>query len=607
MKPPLPPLTELLHWPPGQKPYAKQEECHQKSSAERLFALLMEMRTGKTPVTLGTCSYQYSRFLEAGGFGKSATPSGKAPPARPEGVRDLLPKKFVQGTPGKRPGSFLEPRLDDLPKAPALDFIYRPKAWATKGMDALVVIALPGGVPQNWAEEIELRLPKHMNPKWLVWDSDKASSAAFAKAFLELICHEGFACLLMNGEAITTTLGKKALGTFLRCRRAVTVGDETSLICSQPGNVRSQAMEAIRKLPGAICRRILDGSAFDETPLDAFSQMRFLDWKILGHDSWTSFKNFYASWEQVGIWVKDPKTNKPVERAIKQQARDESGKKVFANLDVMAKRLAPHSFRVTRAECFDVPAKVRTRFYFDLSAAQRAVYDPLFEEFEAWLGDGTKVSAKHQLARMTRLDQVRAGYWPPITIPELCAQCEGDGCEVCDDIGAIMSKTAKKIIDPKHNPLIDDALTGILALNKEPGIIWAVFDETIDETIKRATDLGRRVARYDGHVSPENKLRSKLGFQGGAFDLLVAKEASAGRGLNLSAAKWLCYLENKHSKRMRSQSEDRAEVSGREIGTGIIDVIATGTLEDEKKLLAHAFKGEVSDLLWGHLKGEWAA
>lgn len=596
MKAPLPSLQELLSWPPGQAPWAKQEEAHQTSSAEKLFALFMEQRTGKTIVALGTCVHQYSRFINAGGFGP-----------KPNLVFELLPKKFREAREGAKSWSRIEPRIDDLPKAPAVDFIYRPKSWANKGMDALLVIAMPSGVPSNWEEEIALRLPKSMNAKTLVWDAGKAGGAEYAKAFRDLVCHEGFACLLVNGEAILTATAKKAIGTFLRARRAVTVGDETSLICSQPGNARAHVMEAIRKLPGAICRRILDGTPADESPLDMFAQMRFLDWKIIGHDSFTAFKKFYASWDQVEIYVKNPKTGKPEPHAITQQTVDDAGKKVFANLDIMAKKVAPFSVRVKRTDCFDIPEKVYTKHYFDLSPAQRAVYDPLLEEFEAYLSDGAHVTAKHALARMVRLDQVRANYWPPTVIPTICPACEGDGCAACKEIGAIMSKTAMKKIDPKSNPLVDEALAGILALNHEPGIVWCVFDETVDAVIEYADRMGRKSVRYDGKVSDEEKLVSKRLFQAGLSGLLVAKEASAGRGLNLSAGKWMAYLENKHSKRMRSQSEDRAEVAGRERGTGIIDVVARGTYEDEKKLLAHANKGEVSNLLWGHMAGEWAA
>jgi hypothetical protein len=606
---PLPALSELLYWPPGQAPWAKQEAAHQASSAERLFALFMEQRTGKTIVTLGTCAYQYSRFLAEGGFvpASRGTPPGSAPQHRPGGVFELLPKKFREAREGAKTWTRIEPRISDLPKAPALEFIYRPKSWATKGMDALLVVAMPSGVPSNWAEEIELRLPKSMNARVLVYDADRTGSTEFAREFRELLCHEGFAALLINGEAITTADGKKAIGTFLRTRRAVTVGDETSLICSQPGNVRSHAMEALRKLPGAICRRILDGTPGDESPLDMFSQMRFLDWQILGHDSWTAFKNFYASWEVAEIWVKDPKTGKPTQRAINRQVVEEdTNKKVFANLDVMAKKLAPYSFRVKRADCFDIPDKVRVPYRFDLSEAQRRVYDPLRDEFEAWLADGTKVTAKHALARMTRLDQVTANYFPPVVIPTICPDCGGEGCAACGDVGALMAKTAKKIIDAKRNSRID-ALADVLSLNKgDPMIAWCVFDETVYAAIALGERLGLAPLRYDGKVDDAEKQSNKLAFQAGKSALFVSKEASGGRGLNLSAARAMVYVENGYSKRKRSQSEDRCEVSGRTFGTGIYDLIAEDTY-DEKKLDAHFAKGEVSDTVWKELREAWAA
>jgi len=592
-KAPIPSLLELLHWPEGQAPYAKQEEAHQVSAAERIYALFAEQRVGKTIIVLGTSMFQYGRFLEAGGFGKRAAPSGNKPPSpKPEGVRDLLPSRFTKGQSGKRPGTFKDPRIDDLPKKPSQPgFIYRPAHWATKGLDALVVVALPSGVPANWSDEIDVRVPKDANARVMVWNARKADGAEYAERFKELLEHEGLACFLINGEAINTDTAKKAMGTFLRCRRALVVGDETSLICSQPGNVRSKVMEAIKGLPGSVARRILDGTPGDESPLDLYSQVGFLDYKILGFDSWIAFKKYYAEWEEKKIYVAGE------ERKFQGLVVDEQGRKKYRNLDEMGRRLAPVSFRVRRADVFEIPDKVRVPYHFDLSAAQRAVYDPLREEFEAWLADGEKVTAKHALARMTRLDQVRGNWWPPQVIPAICMECEGEGCPVCNDVGAILSKTAKKIIDAKRNPLLD-AAADVLSINaRDPGIAWAVFDETIDGIMALASARGLNPLRYDGRVDDEQKAVNKREFQAGHSGLLVGKEASAGRGLNLSKAKWMMYCENGYSKRKRSQSEDRAEVAGRTFGTGIYDLIAADTY-DQKKLDAHFAKGEVSDTLW---------
>ena len=35
-----------------------------------------------------------------------------------------------------------------------------------------------------------------------------------------------------------------------------------------------------------------------------FSQVGFLDTKILGFDSWIAFKKYYAEWEEKTVWVK---------------------------------------------------------------------------------------------------------------------------------------------------------------------------------------------------------------------------------------------------------------------------------------------------------------
>lgn len=587
----LPSLEELLVWPEGQKPYAKQEECHQLSADKRLFACLLEQRTGKTVITLGTIAHQFSRFLAAGGFGGAPAPvsGGGSPPP------DLLPRApaGVDALPKLRAFS----RISDLPKKPTKPgMIYRPDAWANLGLDALLVIAMPSGVPGNWANEAKLRLPPWTRARILLWNSGKAGQVGFAEDFRKLLGHEGLSVLLINGEAIPTATAKKAIGTFLRTRRALVVGDETSLICSQPGNVRSRVMDAIRKLPGAVARRILDGTPADESPLDMFSQVGFLDPKILGFESWVAFKKYYACWEVQEIYVKGGE-----KREVAKIAQDERGRKVYAHLDEMARLLAPVSFRVKRTDCFDIPEKIYQSYRFELSAAQRRVYDPLREEYEAELRDGTIVSAAHHLARRTRLDQVSANYWPPIKLPAICESCGGDGCEACGDVGAIMVATAKKVVDPDRNPRLE-AFEEVLSLSRgDPMIAWARFDETIDAILAIGERLGLSPVRYDGKVDEDEKAEALAAFREGRSGLFASKEASGGRGLNLSAARGMIYVESLYSRRQRSQSEDRAEVAGRTFGTGIWDLIAEDTYDDEK-LAYRTMKGEVSGAFWGFLK-----
>lgn len=590
----IPPLRDLLTWPPGEAPYAKQEEAHAISADRISFGLLLQQRCGKTPVTLGTFAHHYAKFQSAGGFGGSiAVPEGRVPPsARPSTPSAIeppkLPTRFVNGD-GKRQG-----RFSDLPTDAKREMIYRPLSWATAGVDAMLAVAMPSGLPRNWARECALRLPASMNHKGLVWDSNKNDGAAYADEFKALLGHSGAVSLFVNGEALGSVSCRKAIGAFLRTRRALVVADETSLLMSSPTNLRARVMNAIKQLPGAVLRRILDGTPADESPFDVYQPFSWLDPRILGYTTFTAFKARYAKYETEMIWIKNRQTGKPEQRPIPKLVN-------YENVPELSAKMATASFVVTRKDVFDVPDKLYQPYEFDLSDMQRTVYDPLRAEFEADLR-GEKLTAQHVLSRMSKLDAVRANYWPPEKVAVLCQDCQGDGCEACDDVGATIMPTLKKIIDTKSNPLIT-AFSEVLSLNRDPGIVWTIFNETGDAVVEAAKAAGRAVVRYDGTVDGASKAIALEAFQGGRADLIVSKESSLGRGLDGRAAGWMCYAEAGYSNRKRAQSEDRAEVAGRHKGTAIIDLIARDTA-DFDKAEARAKKVSVAAAIMARVKAE---
>lgn len=562
------------------------------SADRQAFALLMQQRTGKTPVILGTFAHYYAKFLSAGGFGGSTatTPGGRVPhvPASAASAVEppKLPPRFLNGD-GKKQG-----RFSDLPKDAAREMIYRPASWATTGVDAQLVVAMPSGLPANWQRECDLRLLPSMNHKSIVWDSGKSDGAAYAAEFAKLLAHPGAVGLFVNGEALGSVACRKAIGAFLRTRRALVVADETSLLMSDPGNLRARVMEAIKKLPGAILRRILDGTPVDESPFDAYAPFHWLDPRILGFSTFTAFKSRHGKYETQLIWIKNRATGKPEERPIPKRVG-------YENVDELSMKMGKAAFLVERKDVFDVPAKLYQPYEFDLSPAQRTVYDPLHEEFEADLR-GDRLTAPHVLGRMIKLDQVRANYWPSEKVAVICGECLGEGCEACGDVGATIEATPKKVVDRDSNPLIA-AFGDVLSLYKDPGIVWCVFDETCDAVYDLARRAGRSVVRYDGTVDGANKAIALEAFQGGRADLIVSKESSLGRGLDGRAAGWMCYVENGYSNRKRAQSEDRAEVAGRRKGTAIVDLMARDTA-DADKLAARAAKVSVASYVMRRIK-----
>ena len=397
-----------------------------------------------------------------------------------------------------------------------------------------------------------------------MWRANKAKQVGFKTALEELLNTDAYAILLVNGEAILTDEFKKFAGKFLRKRKVFAVADETSLLIKSPSAKRTKVMNGIKKLTEY--RLILDGTPAGESPLDLYSQIGWLDEKYLGHASYFSFKNHYGVWEK-GF---DPRTRREFPKLTG-----------FKNLPELQQRLAACSMQARRKDYFDMPDKIYQPYRYPLSPTQRRVYDEIEEDSEATLIDNSKVGVRHLLTRYLRFQQILGNVWPSDKEAVLCPACdgEGDGCERCQGEGVLRSMSAPRIIDPKHHPRLD-ALIDCLQVNPDPVIVWARFDHDIEQILSTAKAVGRTPVRYDGKCSPDEKEQNKRLFQSGRANLIAAKQASAQRGLDLSAAGWHLYYSNTFSGLQRQQTEDRTEVPGRPKGTGIIDLIAEDTIDD---------------------------
>lgn len=466
--------------------------------------------------------------------------------------------------------------------------------FENRSIDALLIVAMPGRVHRNWvALEIPAHLPDRVPRACTVWDSRRASSASFQGELDLLLETPSLAVLAVNGEAIITVAFRKFITRFLRRRRALVVADEFSLIMKTPGTQRTKMMHAIGRQPNAAVRRILDGTPSGEGPLDLYAPLMFLDWRILGFTSFVAFRNHFAKWETGKVF--DPRTG---------TTRDYPKLVGYQNLDELQAKLAPHSFRVLRKDCWDVPEKVYQIHPFQLSPEQRRVYDSLESEYEADLPTGQRVSATHVLTRYLRLQQVASNYWPSETVGTVHAACGGNGCTECDDLGVIIGKTLLRPI-AATNPRIA-AAREIFEMNAgRSGIVWARFHEDVDQVLELARLMAIPACRYDGRCSPEEKDESQDHFQLGRSQLLVGNPRSGGRGLKLSRASFILNYSNEFSLLTRLQSEDRAEEKGKLEGTGIIDLVAENTLDDLVIIPALRAKKKITDYVMNERGGRW--
>lgn len=160
-------------------------------------------------------------------------------------------------------------------------------------IDFLVVIA-PNGVHRNWvSREIPAHLPEWTNYRAAVWASymKKKENQAVEDLFDQEFT--GLRIIALNIEAFkdsTTCKAAKVVRKICNAYKVMMVIDESSKI-KTPGAKRTKALINLGK--HAVLRRILTGTPVTNSPLDIFSQFRFLG-DSLGFDNFYSFKHYFG-------------------------------------------------------------------------------------------------------------------------------------------------------------------------------------------------------------------------------------------------------------------------------------------------------------------------
>jgi SNF2 family DNA or RNA helicase len=257
----------------------------------------------------------------------------------------------------------------------------------------------------------------------------------------------------------------------------------------------------------------------------------------------------------------------------------------------------------------DAPPKLYASRYFELTPLQRRVYDDLREKYVTEV-EGSEVRAANVLLRMTRLQMICRGYYPPERTGEACASCAGEGwlddgeCPACDGLGVVVRVSELRRIDPKSNPAID-ALVEELKVASGPTVVWARFRQDVLDVCEATRADGRNFFRYDGGVPEAEREKSYQAFRNGDGDGIVATIGSGlQRGKDLSRARTIIYYSNDFALRSRQQSEDRAEGLGRNFSTDVVDLVAADT-RDLQVIDALRAKRSIAELIMGDPPSTW--
>lgn len=437
--------------------------------------------------------------------------------------------------------------------------------YDTGKVDAAIVVA-PNGVHRNWiTDELPTHLPPSVPLRAFAYSSPSAAAKWHERECDALLSHNGLSVLAISYDAWMTDRGKKLVWKLMKRRRLMLVLDESHRI-KTPTARRTRSILAGGK--HAAYRRVLSGTPVTNGPFDIYTQVSFIDpdfWKReLDIASFTAFKAYFGVWDKG--WNRE-------------QGREYDVLVGYQNLDELAAAIKLISSRVTKGEVLDLPPKLYTKRYYEMSPAQRRVYDSVEKDFMAWLETGELITAPLAITRMLRLQQVLCGYIP----------VDGEG-------------EPTELIERDNNPrlkLLRETMEDVVGKS----IIWATWTRDIDMIMEALRADGRNPVRYDGTVSDADRQRAKEAFKrGDATDFVANSQMS--EGLTLNEAKTVIYYANSYKLIDRLQSEDRAHRIGQEDPVLYIDLVCPGT-RDENAIDALVAKLDVSTTILGDQKKEW--
>jgi SNF2 family DNA or RNA helicase len=427
-----------------------------------------------------------------------------------------------------------------------------------KGKINAAMIIAPKGVYRNWlSSEIPTHMPSHIQYKSVLWTA--STSKTKDKEYQSLFETDyDLHIFIINVEALSTPRGMTFARKFLSCHNTLIAVDESTTI-KTPKAARTRNIISIAGL--AKYRRILTGSPITKSPLDLYTQCKFLNEHLLGFSSYYSFQNRYAC--MVDRWF---------------GGRKVSVIKSYQRLDELSKSIEPFSYRVLKEDCLDLPDKIYIKREIDLTEEQLKMYQSMKIVAMAAL-KGKVVKAPHVLTQLMRLHQITCGH--------------------------VMTESGE-IVDIENNRLKE--LNDILEEVEGKVIIWSHYTHDIR---KISAELKKNygedsVVEYYGETESEIRQKSIDKFQDprSSVRFFVGNPQTGGYGITLTAANTVIYYSNGYDLEKRLQSEDRAHRIGQKKSVTYIDLIAEKTV-DEKIVKALRKKINIASEVLGEELRSW--
>lgn len=269
-------------------------------------------------------------------------------------------------------------------------------------------------------------------------------------------------------------------------------------------------------------KRILTGTPITKNVLDMYSQMLFINPYIWNNKSYYAFRNkhcIFGGYKDTQIIG-------------------------FRKVDEVTNRTDPHSFRITKDECLDLPPKLYSTRYLYLNSKQQSEYNELGRQLgEYWISEKTKNAYNNTMLIIGKMHQLVGGNL--------------DG----------MQYDCNKI----------EECVNILSEGSGKTLIWCKYIKEIERLKLTLEDNGYKVGTYHGSVSAKKREENKQEFNHGDMDVLILQYSCGGVGLTLNSASTVIFYSNGYVYADRIQAEDRCHRGGQTKSVHYIDLVSLHT------------------------------
>ena len=352
----------------------------------------------------------------------------------------------------------------------------------------------------------------------------------------------------MNGAALQVIVVNYE--SCWRLEKEITKWHPDLIVCDESSKIKTPSAsqsKALHRL-GRITKynMILTGTPITGSPLDVFSQYKFLDDSIFG-SSFYLFRNRYAI---MGGY----------------QNRMIIG---YRHLDELVEKVHSIAFRIKIEDAVDLPPFIDETRAITLEPKAQSLYRMLEQDCYAELANG-EVTARNVLTQLLRLAQCTGGFIRD-DIKDEAQQVSGAKLDALEDIiDTCLDEEKKVVVFARFVPEIE----AIAAMLKKKKIGYAqIYGAT--------TDRADQVKKFQEDAEVK---------------VFIGQLQTTGMGLTLTAANVAVFYSLDFSYANYEQSRARIHRIGQKMTCLYIHLVCKGTV-DEKIMQALKHKGDIANLM----------